>query len=275
MIVKDKEDNIALQSTVMITSEAETLKASLETLAFPESCAVEGFHIVEHILLRPVDDGYTLFDPVTVTIKNVRYNKAVSPEILTLTGTIRDAKNKEPISGAIVKVQGTATGVTSDASGKFSIKVNEGENTLIVSAVGFDAMEINILSNDPGDLTVYLFSEGDTPAELLIDDPYSFWITVAVPDWLPQFKDDANGQNRFEQLVRREAPAHIAVKFCWMNPGQMYEFETAYLRWLYETGLSKPDERELRENVSNLVTIMKRCEFSIRDSGEPCLDGSE
>ena len=88
---------------------------------------------------------------------------------------------------------------------------------------------------------------------------------------IPQFKNNANGQYQFEQLVRRETPAHVVVRFCWMSPKEMYQFETAYLKWLYENALEKPNERELTEHVNNLVTIMKQCNFSIREIGDPCL----
>lgn len=185
--VKDREDNNALQSEMIKKKEADALKLQIETLAFPDCCAIEGFHVVEHILLRPKDDDFTpLFDPVMV------------------------------------------------------------QDTL--------AQKIGI-----------------TPANLLIEDGYSFWITVAVPNWLPQFKNNANGQYQFEQLVRRETPAHIVVRFCWMSPKEMYQFETAYLKWLYENALEKPNDRELTEHVNNLVTVMKQCNFSIREIGDPCL----
>ena len=112
------------------------------------------------------------------------------------------------------------------------------------------------------------------PTDLLIEDGYSFWITVAVPNWLPQFKNNINAQYQFEQLVRRETPAHILVRFCWMSPKEMYQFETAYLQWLYENALEKPNERELTQHVNSLVQIMKQCKFSIREMGDPCLNNT-
>ena len=188
--VRDREDNNALQSEMMPSSAADELKTEIENLAFPDCCAVEGFHIVEHILLRPKDDDYTpLLDPVII------------PDLL--------AKKAKP--------------------------------------------------------------PHNTPQDILIADPYSFWITVVVPNWLPQFKDDANGQNKFEQLVRRECPAHIVANFCWMSPKQMYHFESAFLQWLYENALPEPNERELTEHVNDLVAIMKECTYSLRDIGDPCV----
>jgi hypothetical protein len=221
-------------------------------------------------LLRPIDDGYILFEPVTVTVINTSNNQLLTSEAVIIKGKVINSEDNLPINGAIITIKGTdisTVTTTTDADGNnFTITVPAGSSTLIVSAVGYANVEINIGTST--NLTLVLKKAA------IIDDPYSFWITVAVPDWLPQFKNDANGQNRFEQLVRRETPAHIVVKFCWMNPKQMYEFETAYLRWLYENALAEPDERELRENVSNLVTLMKECKFSIRDLGEPCLNGT-
>jgi hypothetical protein len=186
--VKDREDNIALQSEMIPVDEANKMMEQIERMAFPDCCAIEGFHVIEHILLRPKDDDFTpLFDPVIVPDKLAR-------------------------------------------------KINA------------------------------------TPTDLLIEDGYSFWITVAVPKWLPQFKNNANAQYQFEQLVRRETPAHILARFCWMSPKEMYQFETAYLQWLYENALEKPNERELTENVNNLVTIMKQCAFNLREIDDPCVN---
>ena len=186
--VKDREDNIGLQSEMIPADEANKMMEQIERMAFPDCCDVEGFHVVEHILLRPKDDDYIpLFDPVII------------PDVL--------------------------------------------------------ARKINA-----------------TPTDLLIEDGYSFWITVAVPNWLPQFKNNVNAQYQFEQLVRRETPAHILVRFCWMSSKEMYQFETAYLQWLYENALEKPNERELTENVNNLVSIMKECTFNLREIDDPCLN---
>jgi uncharacterized protein len=186
LYVKDREDNYALQSEMITDDDAKKLKKKIEELAFPGCCAIEGFHVVEHILLRAKDDDYTpLFDPVMV---------------------------------------------------------------------------LDMLSG----------KTGTTTNDLLIEDGYSFWITVVVPNWLPQFKNNTNGQNQFEQLVRRETPAHIAVRFCWLGPKEMYHFESAYLKWLYENALEQPNERELTEHTNNLVSIMRQCNFTLRAITEPC-----
>jgi uncharacterized protein len=189
VIVKDREDNVALQSEPLKETDAKAMLAQIEAMAFPDCCQINGFHIIEHILLRPKDDDYApLLHPVIVA----------------------------DTLGAIQKPA--------------------------------------------------------TVQHLLIEDGYSFWITVAVPNWLPQFKNNINAQYEFEQLLRRETPAHILVRFCWMAPKQMYTFETAYLKWLYENALEKPNERELTEHTNHLVQLLNDgCMFSIRDFTNPCV----
>ncbi len=61
-------------------------------------------------------------------------------------------------------------------------------------------------------------------------DPYSFRATVILPAWPERFRD-----LRFRRLVaetlRREAPAHVYLKICWISHMQMIELEKRNRRW--------------------------------------------
>ena len=156
-------------------------------------------------------------------------------------------------------MRGTGISTWTKESGDFTIIVPPGKKILdIVSKAGTESQKD---ISDPTGISV---------TQSVIKDPYSFWITVVAPNWLPQFKNNPNGQNSFEQLVRRECPAHIVVKFCWLEPREMYNFESYYLQWLYENALEEPNERELTEHVNNIVDFMKDCSYTIRDINDPC-----
>ena len=78
----------------------------------------------------------------------------------TITGTILSDDNKTPLSGVTVRVKGTRRIVQTDATGRFSIRVNPGE-TLQFSYVGYEATEMkpgdgNTMSINlkPGDVTM-------------------------------------------------------------------------------------------------------------------------
>lgn len=73
-----------------------------------------------------------------------------------VSGVVRD--NRTPIGGASIAIKDSYDGATTDSSGKFSFKTFEkGEQTLVVSAVGYKAYEEKInLSNSLQDLTIVL-----------------------------------------------------------------------------------------------------------------------
>ncbi len=56
-------------------------------------------------------------------------------------GVIKDADTKEGLVGATVFVKGTTTGTTTDVSGLFILKVDEGTSTIVVQFVGYKAQE--------------------------------------------------------------------------------------------------------------------------------------
>jgi len=62
-------------------------------------------------------------------------------------------------------------------------------------------------------------------------DPYSFRISVVLPYWPDHFQNLAF-RNYFENMIRREAPAHTIVKVCWLSNTAIRDFEVIYKSWL-------------------------------------------
>lgn len=62
-------------------------------------------------------------------------------------------------------------------------------------------------------------------------DPYSFRISVVLPYWPKHFRSLAF-RSYFEDMIRKEAPAHTTVKVCWINNSSMYAFDSAYKAWV-------------------------------------------
>lgn len=63
-----------------------------------------------------------------------------------LTGTVKDARNKEPLIGATVLIKGTSKGAAVDIDGNFSIPITTEKPPfiLVVSFVGYTPKEIEI-----------------------------------------------------------------------------------------------------------------------------------
>jgi outer membrane receptor protein involved in Fe transport len=67
----------------------------------------------------------------------------------TLTGTIRDAANNEPLIGASIVIKGTTIGTTTDLNGRFTLNVNRKPPfTVVISYIGYRSSEQNITNLD-------------------------------------------------------------------------------------------------------------------------------
>ena len=59
-----------------------------------------------------------------------------SAQTQTLTGSVTDAADGEPLMGATIKVKETNAGVVTDLDGHYAVKVDNGQ-TLVVSYIGY------------------------------------------------------------------------------------------------------------------------------------------
>ena len=85
---------------------------------------------------------YTLYEK-TVVIK--RKPPLIDKDLadVVVTGVIRDDKGGA-LPQITVRVKGTAVGTNSDSNGRFMLKLPEGSQTLIFSAIGFETLEVAV-----------------------------------------------------------------------------------------------------------------------------------
>ncbi|MDE5656951.1 MAG: carboxypeptidase-like regulatory domain-containing protein, partial [Muribaculaceae bacterium] len=77
----------------------------------------------------------------------------------TLSGTVVDDSNDEPLIGASVMVKGTTIGVVTDLDGNFSLDLPADAKTLQVSYVGFDPQEFTLSKVRENSLMVRMKSD--------------------------------------------------------------------------------------------------------------------
>lgn len=67
----------------------------------------------------------------------------------TIKGVITDARNKEPLPGAVVKLTGTTQGTSTDINGAFTLilSVNEGSYPILISYTGYKPVTRTVLLN--------------------------------------------------------------------------------------------------------------------------------
>lgn len=65
----------------------------------------------------------------------------------TITGTVTDASDKSGLPGVNILIKGTSQGAVTDLDGNFAVQVEEGQNTLVFSFIGYQTTEFNIANS--------------------------------------------------------------------------------------------------------------------------------
>lgn len=86
-------------------------------------------------------------------------------------------------------------------------------------------------------------------------DPYSFRVSLVIPYWPERF-DNMAFRRFMEKTIRREAPAHIHVKICWVDHEDLAAFEKAYRDWLEAKSADRPEPGALEEKLEKLIGVM-------------------
>jgi iron complex outermembrane receptor protein len=83
--------------------------------------------------------------------------ESIGTLIQTLSGSIKDSETKEPLAGASVGIKNTARGATADAQGNFTLDLEPGNYTLVISFVGYKNKEMAVEIVDGEDKTLDVF----------------------------------------------------------------------------------------------------------------------
>ncbi len=83
----------------------------------------------------------------------------------TITGTVTDAENGDPLIGANILVVGTSTGTVTDFDGNYSLELPEGATQLEFSYTGYRAQTVNIGASDVVDVQL---SAGELLDEIVV-----------------------------------------------------------------------------------------------------------
>lgn len=93
-------------------------------------------------------------------------------------------------------------------------------------------------------------------------DPYSFRVSVILPGWTERFSN-IDFRNFMEDLIRKELPAHVLARICWIGypagsvvdtKNEMIQLETAWKAFL-ETMTKKDQDIQILKDLS--LTISK------------------
>jgi TonB-linked SusC/RagA family outer membrane protein len=68
----------------------------------------------------------------------------MAPFDQTVTGTVRDNANGNPLQGATVSIKGGTKSTTTDAKGTFTISVPGGSSVLVIDYIGYESQELTV-----------------------------------------------------------------------------------------------------------------------------------
>lgn len=270
-------------STKVDATESECIVLRDRTIKlFKEQGDIEGFHIIEHLLLRPRTHLDTLL-PVCLSKPKHTYTKAEAPYSFKITRDITKTKpwsfklydksgaailasqDYEKLNDcnhgiAAVRLYGAdATGYKYDSSLKELVVRSTYNNEELARSSG------NYSSKEEADAVMnklikflsfqeVLYSGGEFCDET--EDPYSFRITVVLPAWPERFRN-ITFRRHVEKTIRMETPAHIYPKICWISLRQMRELDMAYKKWLQSMATnSYPNPNTMDQLIKVLYSLV-------------------
>ena len=246
--------------TAPTAAGCEKALARLRELLRELNEAGEGFHVVEHILLRPLDEpGY-----VAYLSDGLQHRlTAARPE-----PTRSESQRRFSVYLESLATQREQYAVTSTEDG-YAIVLRDDRDQAVAFQEGFAAEETAEAAI--GELVDFIRRSGQDaqrfvhtgtarqPSPQRGGDPYSFRVTVAVPNWPARFQNE-EFQKLFESLVRQYVPAHLSVHFLWLDLPAMQRFDTLYHRWLLARQAGPANEPALDRYAAELLHAIE--EFS-------------
>jgi uncharacterized protein YegP (UPF0339 family) len=108
------------------------------------------------------------------------------------------------------------------------------------------------------------------------EDPYSFRMTFVMNGEAGLAKDNILFRRYVEETIRREAPAHIAVKICWVKETELVAFEKAWCEWLAELSKEEPQQPDLSHKLKKVIDLFKDLNSVYPPASlHDCVDGND
>ncbi|MEL6865090.1 MAG: hypothetical protein AAFP19_11750 [Bacteroidota bacterium] len=92
------------------------------------------------------------------------------------------------------------------------------------------------------------------PYKTLLADPYSFALTVVIPNWPSRFQKKGFKKS-LERAIRTECPAHLWPNILWLGKNKFQQFQNLHLMWWNAYTQNEPDAYAYRKEL--MAFIMK------------------
>ena len=204
-----------------------------KTLALSnESDETEGFHLVEHILLRPRSSN----------------NSEQNHDFLAFGHKIWGFQSNTDSNKTVTCVSEKHGLLEHDQIQIFDTGNYNG--IYLVTNVQSDRFDIEIETG---------FVKSEQGQWVQVDrtlDPYSFQISFVFPNWLPRFQNE-NFKQLIYNIISAEIPAHITPYFHWLDKPKMLDFERVYTHWLNTIVDKNVQPENIKNTTNSLIKALK------------------
>jgi len=229
----------------------------------------EGFHILEHILLRDVDSRYAfsyLSDSNIHLQSEFKYLDPATDQLGFVADLLQFGKTKKNYS--VAKSGDKTYSLTlKDDSGNIIVQ----NSTFILKKSADDAIptlvdEIKKTSIDSPQLEFRLQYEQDIGKIKAYDeDPFSLQASFIIPSWSGRFNSNRM-KYLFENIVKMNSPAHLKLNFLWLGIENLAKFEKYYELWLQQRCEEDP-KQPLLDNLSHILMLLIK-KFSTKETNK-------
>lgn len=197
------------------------------------STASEGFHIVEHVLLRPMlyaeAFGFRFrINKDKIALKNHRW-----------TGFL----TREDVMHELVSTAVEDTDITSGPNEPAPVYKDP---ALVQEGKRLKEEMKAYLGNSIEAYPYFEMMVRQPSGKIIHEEFYNLRVTVALPSWPARFQDP-EFRTFVENLFNSEAPAHLNFQFLWLGVEKMKTFEAAYFPWLdalrSDSGIGEASEK--------------------------------
>lgn len=227
----------------------------------------EGFHIIEHILLRDIDSSFRF---IYISESNIELS---SPYDYSDSKTDRKnfIENLLEIGSVKANYSVKKTGdfykiVLSKKGSPFQVTSQElMEKATATEAIDDFIAEFKATKATDADMDLRLHLDQDmSNVSTYNEDPYSLQISFVCPNWSGRFRSDKM-KYLFENVVKLNSPAHLKINFFWISLDEMKEFEDYYEKWLQGKNDTKFSRRKLDKLSKVLLLLLQTYDHSAVD----------
>ncbi|MCB0641769.1 MAG: hypothetical protein KDC44_09030 [Phaeodactylibacter sp.] len=196
----------------------------------------EGFHLIEHLLLRPLDLRFKF------------YLRDQSNYLLQTDFIYPDLEEGrqdfiQQVSEAGQDPKNYKTSKEKDGKVKVELYNKQGDRIAFIDqllladsakqAIKTTSSLVKDLLEKGEDalLSQIGYEEQAKTGASLYSDPYSQQLSVVLPVWPAKFSNEKL-RVLLEGIIRLNAPAHLRVNCFWLDMAQMQEFEEVYYQWV-------------------------------------------